>query len=135
MQIHFTGGCVCGTIRYECTAEPILMFNCHCRDCQRVSGGAFTPVVYVPAHAFRLTGGSLRYYATPSEAGGYNIRGFCPDCGSRISGGEGPNGIGVTASSLDDPSWFRAELDMWVSDAQPWDHLDLKRPMFSQYPP
>ncbi|PYK62656.1 MAG: aldehyde-activating protein, partial [Verrucomicrobia bacterium] len=49
MPTKFTGGCTCGAIRYECTAEPIVMFNCHCRDCQRGSGGPYTGVVYVPA--------------------------------------------------------------------------------------
>lgn len=33
-----TGGCVCGAIRYEVTAEPIVTFNCHCRDCQKTTG-------------------------------------------------------------------------------------------------
>ena len=33
MAVPFTGGCACGAIRYECTAEPLYMGNCHCRDC------------------------------------------------------------------------------------------------------
>ena len=82
---NFTGGCVCGAIRYEVSARPIMMFNCHCRDCQRTTGGAFTPVVYVPAKAFKITKGSPRYYSTPSEMVGHNKRGFCPECGSRLS--------------------------------------------------
>ena len=40
---RFTGGCVCGAIRYECDAEPIMTFKCHCRDCQHVTGGAYAP--------------------------------------------------------------------------------------------
>src|SRR4051812_44282460 len=72
----FAGGCVCGAIRYECTAEPIMMFNCHCRDCQRTTGSAFTPVVYVPAKGFKITKGSPRYYSTTSEMLGHNKRGF-----------------------------------------------------------
>jgi hypothetical protein len=111
------------------------MLNCHCRDCQQVSGGPFTPVVYVPARAFRITQGSLRYYATPSVASGHNKRGFCPECGSRISGAESDRGIGITASSLDDPSWFRPKMNIWVGDAQPWDLLDPNLPKFDQYPP
>src|SRR5207253_2651061 len=83
---------------------PITMFNCHCRDCQRTSGGAFTPVVYVPAKAFKITKGSPRYYSTPSDMVGHNKRGFCPECGSRLFGGETEHGQGITASSLDEPS-------------------------------
>jgi hypothetical protein len=29
MKIPFTGGCMCGAIRYECATEPIFMGNCH----------------------------------------------------------------------------------------------------------
>src|SRR5689334_8632904 len=76
MPTSFTGGCLCGAIRYEVSAEPIMMFNCHCRDCQRSTGGAFTPVVYVPAKAFKITKGSARYYSTASDMGGHNKRGF-----------------------------------------------------------
>jgi hypothetical protein len=42
MSTNFTGGCACGAIRYEVSAEPIVMFNCHCRDCQKTTGGPYT---------------------------------------------------------------------------------------------
>jgi len=85
-QPRHTGGCECGAIRYECSAAPIVMFNCHCRECQRVTGGPYTPVVLVPAEAFRLTRGALRHHFTPSEMMGRHKRGFCGDCGSRVTG-------------------------------------------------
>lgn len=132
---HVTGGCHCGAVRYECTSRPLAMLNCHCRDCQQMSGGAYTPVVYVPAKAFRITKGTLRHYSTPSVANGHNQRGFCADCGSRLTGAESERGIGIAASSLDDPSWFRAKMDLWVADAQLWDALDAELPKFDQYPP
>ena len=139
MKIPFTGGCVCGAIRYECSAEPIMMFNCHCRDCQQVTGGGFIAGLLVPASAFRLTKGQLRYHFTPSAAGGKHKRGFCAECGSRITGGqsdERPTGfVGVTAGSLDDPSGFRPQMDFFVSDAQPWDLMDPTIPKYELYPP
>jgi len=111
------------------------MFNCHCRDCQRTTGGAFTPVVYVPAKAFKITKGSPRYYSTTSEMVGQNRRGFCPECGSGLFGGATEQGQGITASSLDDPSLFKPQMHIWASDAQPWDQLDPKLPSFEKYPP
>lgn len=137
MKTPFTGGCLCGAIRYECAAEPTTMLNCHCRDCQRVTGGPYAAAVLLPAKAFKLTKGTLRYHVTPRSNGGQHKRGFCAECGSRITGGESdtPSSlIGVVAGSLDDPSWFQPSMDIFTSDAQPWDHMDPSLPKYEQYP-
>ncbi|MGH7958286.1 MAG: GFA family protein [Opitutaceae bacterium] len=137
MQKTFSGGCMCGAVRYECTVQPeeLQMFKCHCRDCQRISGGPYAPVVYLPPNAVKLTKGTLAHYATPSLVAGHNLRGFCSQCGSRLTGGEGSTGIGVTVASLDDPSWFRPQFEIWLSDAQPWEASDPAVPKFEKYPP
>jgi hypothetical protein len=109
------------------------MFYCHCRDCQRASGGPYTPVVYLPVEAFKITKGAPRYYKTRSEMVGHNKRGFCPECGSRLFGGETEEGQGIAASSLDDPSLFKPQMHIWTSDAQPWDQMDPKLSKFQKY--
>jgi hypothetical protein len=138
MKTPFSGGCGCGAIRYECTAEPIEMFQCHCRDCQRATGGPFSCVVVVPEKSFKLTQGSLRYHFTQSAATGQHKRGFCAECGSRISGGENAEGtseiVGINAGSLDDPSWFRPQYDIFTSDVQPWDYMNPALRKFKTYP-
>jgi hypothetical protein len=130
-----TGGCACGAIRYEISAEPIVMFNCHCRDCQKATGGPYTPVFYVPAKAFKITKGTPKYYETKSEMMGHNLRGFCGECGSRLFGGKSDFGQGVTASSLDDPGWYKPQHEIWTSDAQAWDAMDPNLPKFEKYRP
>ncbi|HWM25863.1 MAG TPA: GFA family protein [Chthoniobacterales bacterium] len=135
MAASFSGGCACGAIRYECSAKPIAMFNCHCRDCQRATGSAFSAVVYVLAKTFKITKGSPRYYFTTSEMIGQNQRGFCAECGSRLFGGVTEKGQGINASSLDDPSLFKPRMHIWTSDAQPWDHMDPTLPKFEKYQP
>jgi hypothetical protein len=137
MKIPFTGGCACGAIRYECTAEPLAMFQCHCRDCQRASGGACNYVTIVPANSFRFTRGSPRSHFTASAAIGHHKRGFCAECGSRLTGGENPEGtsgiVGINADSLDDPGEFRPSFHIFTSDAQPWDYMDPALPKFKEY--
>jgi hypothetical protein len=132
MNLPFAGGCVCGDVRYECSAEPITMTKCHCRDCQRITGGAYLPAVIVPLRAFKITKGSIQHFSTECQAGGYNMRGFCYRCGSCLTGGENPEKgiIGLLASSLDDPSWFVPQFVLFISDAEPWDLMDPNTPKY-----
>lgn len=53
MTAPLTGGCTCGAVRYECTAESVMAFNCHCRDCQRATGGPYVPAVVIPRSALK----------------------------------------------------------------------------------
>src|ERR671931_2966144 len=105
----FSGGCACGAIRYESTAEPKAMFHCHCRDCQRASGGPFSSYVIVPAEAFKILEGSLRFHDSPSERGGKTHRGFCADCGSPggVKNEANPDICGVRDARFGDPSLFK----------------------------
>jgi hypothetical protein len=91
----------------------------------------------VPSAAFKLLRGTLRYHAVPGAFGANSNRGFCADCGSPILGQSdaAPQFIGIKVSSLDDPSWFRPQLDIFISEAQPWDYMNPELPKFEQYPP
>lgn len=133
----FQGGCACGAVRYVCDAEPLKMVNCHCRDCQRIGGGPYLPVVVVRRRAFRLTAGELMTYDTTRLSGRPNCRGFCPHCGSPVTLGEDERHdiVGITASSLDEPARFQPQADIFVGNAQPWDHMDPALPKFEHYLP
>lgn len=135
MAAPFTGGCACGAVRYECTAEPLGSINCHCRDCQRASGTAYASVLRVPAASFRVIKGEARFYSVKADSGNTVSRGFCAECGSplfsRLSGM--PDVVGVRAGSLDDPSWHRPTMDIFTASAQPWDHMNPDLPKFRGY--
>ena len=122
MEIPFTGGCSCGAIRYECTAEPIMMFKCHCRDCQQGTGSGFAPGLLLPPAAFRLTRGQLRYHFTSSIAGGKHKRGFCPECGSPLftSGEGGPDDWGIRWGSIRQRDQLKPVRQIWCRSAVPW---------------
>ncbi len=136
INIPFAGGCACGAVRYEATAEPILMLHCHCRDCQRSSGGPYASFVVVPTEAFKITKGALRFYPTPSEAGGHTHRGFCAECGTPVMGkpDAAPQIAAIRTASLDDPSGFNLQMDVWTCDAHPWDKMNPALPKFEKYP-
>jgi len=101
------------------------MLNCHCRDCQRASGSAYAAVVAVPKVAVQMRG-EPRYHKVVGQAGKAIERGFCPACGSQVTVKleRLPDVLGLQAGSLDDPSIYRPAMDVFISSAQPWDHMD-----------
>jgi hypothetical protein len=136
MATTFKGGCICGAVRYECTADPIFMGICHCRDCQRTSGGGYGAGIAVPKTAVKVTG-EVKYHEVTGGSGKPIARGFCPDCGSRVLVRPSvmPDAILIHAGSLDDPSLFKPMMEIFTASAQPWDQLNPQTAKFPQAPP
>jgi hypothetical protein len=135
MANQLTGGCLCGAVRYECSAKPLMSGNCHCRDCQKSSGGAFVAVMVVRASTLKIEG-QVKYYESKADSGNSFTRGFCPECGARLFGKStgDPRLAMVAAASLDDPSQFQPTLDFFTSSAQAWDHMNPKLTKFPKQP-
>jgi hypothetical protein len=136
MADSFQGGCACGAIRYECTARPVISFNCHCKDCQRFTGSAYISGVIVPTTAFRLLRGEPTYYTVRADSGGDTSRGFCAVCGSPVVTRFTSMAqiVGVPAASFDNPSGHKPAMDIFTSSAQPWDYMNPALPKFSYAP-
>lgn len=117
---RYTGGCLCGAVRYEATGEPSLMGHCYCADCRKASGSGFIPFMGFPAEAIRFSGETLQF-RSPSLRG-EAVRNSCPVCGGLVFGGV----VGedrahtVYAGSLDDPSLFHPKIAIFVRDRPAW---------------
>ena len=113
------------------------MLNCHCRDCQRASGGGHFPTVIVERRNFRIVTGQPKYFETTAESGNAAQRAFCAMCGSPLfaSSASRPALVGVRVGSLDDPGWFRATMDLWTESSQPWDLMDPSTVKLPKEPP
>jgi len=137
MAAPMTGGCLCGAVRYECSGEPVLALLWHCRECERQSVSAYATGVRVPAASFRVTRGEPKLYVKTSDSGNQVTRAFCPECGCMLflQVSARPDLVGIRVGTLDDPSWFRPEADIFVKSAQPWDYMDPNLPKYAAYPP
>ncbi len=132
---NITGGCLCGAVRYECTAAPIMQANCYCRDCQKAGGGAGANAVLVPKDAFKVTKGELKYYESTADSGNKVRRGFCANCGSGINAMQaGASMVTIKAGSLDDPNLFQPTAAIFVSSAPRWAHIPDNIPRFDRMP-
>jgi len=76
-----TGGCQCGAIRYAFYAALENAHVCHCRMCQRATGGLFAALAGTAPGNFAWTRGEPGFYASSNLA----TRGFCAKCGTPLS--------------------------------------------------
>ena len=136
MAAPFSGGCLCGAVRYEVTAEPVAFMLCHCRDCQYASGGEPAAVVVVPREAFHLRQGAVKGYTSVGDSGGTVNRQFCPECGTPLFTELGalPQFMDVLAGSMDDAGWLKPTAFLWTSSAHPWAHKDASIISFEKGP-
>jgi hypothetical protein len=123
---RISGGCLCGAVRYESSAEPMGTSICHCTHCQKVSGSAFSVNVIVPASSVTLHGESLASFADKGESGRSLSRRFCRNCGSSIATeADGlPGVLIIKAGTLDDKSWLKPTTHIWTDSAQPWVRIE-----------
>ena len=106
-----TGGCLCGAVRFELEGEPFLIGVCHCADCRKESGSAFTFYAKWPRTAFRVTGETRRY------AG----RDFCPTCGARLFNLHADD-VELRVGSLDEapPTIDSPSQEGWIKRRESW---------------
>jgi hypothetical protein len=119
MPQALVGDCQCGEVRYRLESEPLELTVCHCRECQRQSGSAFGMSLAIPAEAFKLLSGSLRFFEVVCDSGRTKSCAFCPNCGTRIYH-RTEAGISIKAGTLDDTSRLRPTAHYWTGRKQPW---------------
>ena len=110
------GGCQCGAVRYRLTAEPTGANVCHCRMCQKASGGPFMAFGGVRMAEFVVTRGAISTFSSSDIA----ERGFCAQCGTPLTyRGLGADRISVTLGSLDDPNAVEPTTQLGVESRVP----------------
>ena len=108
-----TGGCLCGDVQYRVRGEPVHVGRCHCTDCRKESGSAFTIYAHWPVEAFEISG----------EISSYDGRGFCPRCGSRLFDPPDPGDslVEIRIGTLDDaPFDLKPEAEVWTKRRETW---------------
>ena len=85
----FTGGCLCGAVRYEVRGEPARAANCHCDDCRRATGASFATNIFFREEDVVILKGTTKRFSHKADSGNTMIKEFCPDCGSQLIFSEG----------------------------------------------
>jgi hypothetical protein len=118
---NYTGGCLCGALRYEARGEPLYQGHCYCADCRKASGSGFVPFIGFARSAVHFTGQTLKYTSKAAN-GGDAVRNSCPVCGSLVFGGEQgqDDSFTIYAGTLDDPASFRPRIAIFTRNRPCW---------------
>jgi hypothetical protein len=118
-----TGGCQCGRVRYSVAIENDDAILCHCRMCQRATGGVSAAYKTVAAVTWER---EPDWYVSSPIA----HRAFCSRCGTPLGFAFlGDGKMDLTIGSFDDPKRFVPTLHYAVESLhEAWlDTHDLPR--------
>ena len=136
MSAPWTGGCACGAIRFEISAEPLMQNDCRCSDCQRMSGTGHGSYLTFPRAGVKQTG-DAKLWNIVADSGNVKTRAFCPACGSPVfmTFAAMPSVFTVHAASLDEPARYRPQALTYAVRGHAWDAVDPALPAFDRMPP
>jgi hypothetical protein len=133
---RYTGGCLCGALRYEAHGEPSFSGHCYCADCRRASGSGFIPFMGFSRDAVSFSGETLEF-RSKAASGGDAVRNSCAVCGGLVFGGE----VGISdsftiyAGSLDEPSAFHPTIAIFARNRPAWAVIPPGLTIFEGMPP
>jgi hypothetical protein len=135
MAPKLSGSCQCGAVHYRVNSAPVFTYACHCRDCQKRSGSAFSMGTLVALADLELDG-ELSAWRRTSDEGSSNTRYSCAACGNIIYGaGETSADFAkLQTGTLDDSVAMQPHVHIWTSRKQAWLTLPADVPQFETQP-
>jgi hypothetical protein len=130
------GGCYCRGVRYRVEGDAVFKVQCHCRECQYISGGHPNVVMGMAEPGFSWVKGkpkAFRRADLPAPA----TREFCPECGTHLitRSPAVPGIVLIKVGTLDDPATFGGpQMAIFTVDKQTFHHVPEGVPTFERAP-
>lgn len=130
------GGCYCGAVRYRAEGDPLFKGQCHCRECQYISGGHPNLVMGVPEGGFSYVKGTPKQFRRKDLADPVT-REFCAECGTHLITRTHrlPGVVLVKVGTFDEPAVYGGpQMVIFTVDKQPFHHIPDGVPVFERVP-
>ena len=119
---EFSGGCLCGAVRYEVNGDLVRVAQCHCDDCRRATGSAFATNVFVKEEDLKVLQGETNTFQHSADSGSTMTKEFCGKCGSQLFGyGSSAAGVkNIKIGSIDDVGDIKPQIEVFTSKSLPY---------------
>ena len=113
--------CRCGALTAVATGTPARISVCHCLDCQKRSGSAFSAQVRFISDDVTITG-PFNSWRTTGDSGRWAEFSFCPTCGAQVFYRIEyfPDMTAIPLGAFDDPFAFTPTFSVWESRKHDW---------------
>ena len=132
--MKISGGCYCGDIRYTAEGEPSMVAQCHCRECQYITGGGPNHFIAMPLDGFEYSQGTPDSFKR-SDLENPVTREFCSNCGT-ASGTRAPGfpAMIIKVGTMDDPGMYEPGVAIFTCDKQSFHNVPEGLPAFEKMP-
>ena len=122
-----TAACACGRLTATCEGEPVRVSICHCTECKRRTGGAFSWNSRWPTAAVRIEGES-RGFTRRGEEGGTVTHHFCPECGVTVwyETGDTMDTVAIPVGAFATPDFPQPTVSVYDVRRQPWLRIEAE---------
>ena len=133
--MRISGGCYCGSLRYESVGDIEASIQCHCRECQYITGGNPNVIIIMPLSGFEFVKGIPKTFKR-KDIEKAATRLFCENCGTGIGtkNPNRPNSIILKVGTFDDPSIFKPDIAIFTIDKQKFHYIEDGLKSFERRP-
>ena len=130
-----TGGCLCGTVRFEIHGPISNIVYCHCSLCRKAQGSAFATNGVVMAGDFKIVTGVANLTGYESSAG--QTKYFCKTCGSPVisKNATHQDRVRVRLGLIDSVIDERPVAHIFVKSKANWEEITGRLPQYASYEP
>lgn len=113
--------CACGQLSVRCEGAPVRVSVCHCLNCKRRSGSAFSAQARWPDDKVAITG-AAKQFVRKNDSGSTAVFSFCPECGSTVHYTLDimPGMTAVAMGGFADPGFQAPEYSVYESRKHAW---------------
>jgi hypothetical protein len=134
MDNHLTGECLCGAVKFSVTDKFKAFYQCHCRQCQQLTGSAFASNLFTDPDNIEWLSGQThitRYEHSSREFS----KSFCKLCGSALPFiNRTKTSLIVPAGSLNQLPSIQPQANIFTSEEACWLEQGLQAAKFSGFP-
>ncbi len=134
MSRQLTGECLCGRVKFSVTDSFKAFYQCHCRQCQQLSGTAFASNLFTSPDNIEWHGDQKQITNCEHPSREFS-KSFCRTCGSALPFvNKTKTSLIVPAGSLNELPDIQPQANIFTSEEACWLKSGLQARHFSGFP-